>query len=103
MTRGFCSCLSLYPTEGEGLGHIDRRGVFLSLYPTEGQGLTFFIIWREVFLSLYPMEGHVSKFLVADDYRLDPSYNPPFTKSDDVEANEKQEFRCMNIYYSFLT
>ena len=31
----------------------------------------------------------VSKFSVADDYRLDPSYNPPFTKSDDVVANEK--------------
>ena len=25
----------------------------------------------------------------ADDYRLDLSYNPPLTKSDDVEANEK--------------
>ena len=32
----------------------------------------------------------VSKFLVADDYRLDPSYKPPFTKSDDV-ANERVE------------
>ena len=57
MTRGFCSCLSLYPTEGEGLLHIDRSRVFLSLYPTKGQGLTFFIILREVFLSLYPTEG----------------------------------------------
>ena len=31
----------------------------------------------------------VSKFLVADDYRPDPSHIPPYTKSDDVEANEK--------------
>ena len=33
----------------------------------------------------------VSKFLVADDYRLDPSHNPPYSKSDDVEANERVE------------
>ena len=39
-----------------------------------------------------------AKFLGADDYRLDPSHNPPYTKYDDVEANEKQEFRFMNIY-----
>ena len=31
-----------------------------------------------------------------------PSYNPPQTKSDDVEANEKQEFEYMNIYYPLL-
>ena len=35
---------------------------------------------------------HVSaKFLGADDYRLDPSHNPPYSKSDDVEANERVE------------
>ena len=34
---------------------------------------------------------NVSKFLVADDYRPDPSHIPPYTKSDDVEANEKAE------------
>ena len=33
----------------------------------------------------------VSKFLVADDYRPNPSHNPPYTKSDDVEANERVE------------
>ena len=44
-----------------------------------------------------------AKFLGADDYRLDPSHNPPYTKYDDVEANEKQEFRYMNIYYPSLT
>ena len=27
----------------------------------------------------------------ADDYRLDPSHNPPYSKSDDVEANERVE------------
>ena len=31
-----------------------------------------------------------AKFLVPDDYRSDPLYNPPFSKSDD-EANEKVE------------
>ena len=30
-----------------------------------------------------------AKFLVADDYRLDPSYNLPFSKSDDEKANER--------------
>ena len=30
----------------------------------------------------------VSKLFIADDYRLDPSYNHPFTKSDD-EANKR--------------
>ena len=73
----------------------------MSLYPTEGQGLTFFIIWREVFLSLYPMEGHVSKFLVADDYRLDPSYNLPFTKSDDVVANERVGVQIHEHLFTF--
>ena len=32
-----------------------------------------------------------AKFLGADDYRLDPSHNPPYSKSDDVEANERVE------------
>ena len=31
-----------------------------------------------------------AKFLVADDYRLSPSYSVPFSKSDDV-ANERVE------------
>ena len=30
----------------------------------------------------------VSKLFIANDYRLDPSYNHPFTKSDD-EANKR--------------
>ena len=51
------SCLSLYPTEGEGLMHTDRRGVFLSLYPTTGQGLIFFIRRGVEFLSLYHTKG----------------------------------------------
>ena len=34
----------------------------------------------------------VSKLFIADDYRLDPSYNHPYTKSDD-EANERAGVR----------
>ena len=32
----------------------------------------------------------------------DPLYNPPLYKSDDVVANEKQEFEYMNLYFSLL-
>ena len=43
----------------------------------------------------------VSKFLVADDYRLDPSYNPPFTKSDDVVANERVGVQIHEHLFTF--
>ena len=33
----------------------------------------------------------VSKFLVADDYRPNPSHNLPYSKSDDVVVNERDE------------
>ena len=37
-----------------------------------------------------------AKFLGADDYRLDPSHNPPYSKSDD-EANEKAEVQMHEL------
>ena len=43
----------------------------------------------------------VSKFLVADDYRLDPSHIPPYSKSDD-EANEKAGAQIHEHLLSFL-
>ena len=43
-----------------------------------------------VVLDAPPIFWLSAKFLVADDYRLSPSYSVPFSKSDDV-ANERVE------------
>ena len=47
-------------------------------------------------MQLYSPKPLSAKFLGADDYRLDPSHIPPYSKSDD-EANEKAEVRIHEL------
>ena len=54
-----------------------------------------------VVLDADPIFWLSANFLVADDYRLDPSYNLPFTKSDDVVANERVGVQIHEHLFTF--